>query len=80
MINAYIDVLTLIKADGEKVPKVIIWSNNHEYKIDSCMYTGNKLSLGGKCGLQYICNIANQQRKLYFDTQTGKWFIDIAER
>lgn len=80
MINAYVDVITLIKADGEKIPKAIIWSDSTEYKIDSCIYTGNKLSLGGKSGLQYLCNIGRQQRKLYFDLNTGKWFLDIKER
>lgn len=80
MINAYVDVMTLIKANGEKIPKAIIWSDNKQYNIDSCFYTGNKLSLGGRCGLQYICNIGNQQRKLYYDMSTGKWFIDILEK
>lgn len=80
MINAYVDVITLIKSDGEKIPKAIIWSDDRVYKIDSCIYTGNKLSLGGRTGLQYLCNIANQQRKLYYDLNTGKWFLDINER
>lgn len=80
MINAYVDVVTLIKADGEKIPKEIIWSDDQHYKIDSCIYTGNKLSLGGRCGLQYICNIGKQQRKLYYDMSTGKWFLDIHEK
>lgn len=77
MINAYVDVLALSKSDGKIVPKVIYWSDSKEYKITHYRMIGDILSMGGLMGTQYIVKINNQERKLYHERNSNRWFLDI---
>lgn len=77
MMNAYVDVVALMTSEGKKFPKAIIWSDGKTYRITSFTMTGDKLSLGGKVGTQYIVQIGTNERKLYYDYSAGKWFIDL---
>ena len=77
MINAYVDVLTLITSEGVKIPRQIIWEDGRIFKIDSYKQCGMVLSLGGKCGILYKVRIRGKDKKLYYDPNTNKWFIDI---
>ena len=65
MINAYVDVLTLMSADGVKIPKQIIWEDGRVFKIDAYTQCGMVLSLGGKCGILYKVKIRGKEKKLY---------------
>lgn len=75
--NAYVDVIALMTSDGKKHPQAIVWSDGKTYPISQFTITGDKLSLGGKVGTQYIIHIGHNERKLYYDYSGGKWFIDL---
>lgn len=77
MINAYVDVLTLITAEGKRIPKQIIWEDGRVFVIDSYKQCGMVLSLGGKCGVMYKVKIRGKDKKLYYDQESNKWFLDI---
>lgn len=77
VINAYVDVLTLITADGKKIPKKIIWEDGRVFTIESCIQCGLVASFGGKCGILYKVKVRGKEKKLYYDGDSGKWFLDI---
>ena len=77
MINAYVDVLALSTAQGKIIPKKIYWEDGKEYEITQYRMVGELLSLGGLMGIQYIVRIKNQERKLYLERYSNKWFLDI---
>jgi len=76
-ICGYIDVLTLIMADGRKIPKEIHWDNGKVFKIDDYIECGIVLSFSGKPGILYKIKIKDKERRLYYDKDTNRWFIDL---
>lgn len=77
MISAYIDVLTLITKDGEYIPVKIEWSDGRFFTIESYKKFGLVLSHGGKKGILYKITINGNERNLYLDEHTHKWFVDL---
>lgn len=77
MINAYVDVIALITAEGKRIPIEIIWEDGRVFKIESYRQCGVSASLGGKCGILYDVKIHGVDKKLYYDIESGKWFLDV---
>lgn len=77
MLVAYVDVLTMITSKGKLFPKAIMWEDGRELEISSFRYSGYVLSLTGKSADLYIIRIGENERKLYFDIASYKWFVEI---
>lgn len=76
-INAYVDVLTLITADGKKIPQKIFWSDGRGFEIEEYKECGLVKSYGGRIGYLYKIKISGKEKKLYLDQNSCKWFVDI---
>lgn len=77
MYSIYVNVITLMKSTGEKVPKAIIWEDGKEYKIDSYKREGNYISQSGKSGILYKIKLGSNERNLYYDSLHNRWFMDL---
>ncbi|MGX8679866.1 MAG: hypothetical protein ACSW8B_00580 [bacterium] len=73
----YVDVITLIKKDGQIRPLFLVWEThgfNQTYKIDKIKQIRKAASPVGGCGILYECLIEGHERHLFYEKD--RWFIE----
>lgn len=76
-INAYVDVLTLIKRDGAIILVKIYWSDGRTFTIEKHELYGMMVSDGGRIGMLYRVTLKGQIKNLYYDKSCNRWFVDL---
>ena len=77
MTKSYVSVLVLFDELGNKIPKEI-YLNEGKYEVLKVLNVANCASLKvGGIGERYTVKINNVQTFLFFEKETGKWFIEL---
>lgn len=69
----YVDVDTLIRADGSMRPLKVYWQNRR-FLIDRVISVRETFSRAGGSGICYLCRFGNQERKLFWER--NRWFLE----
>ena len=77
MTKSYVSVLVLFDELGNKIPKEI-YLNEEKYEVLKVLNVANCASLKvGGIGERYTIKINNVQTFLFFEKETGKWFVEL---
>lgn len=83
-IKVYVKVNVCFQEDGTMLPRVVIWENGYQYKIDrvSDIRQSSAAKAGGQ-GDRYTVWINGRQGYLYFErnhsiigNNIGRWFVE----
>lgn len=76
MTKCYVSVLVGVDECGKKIPKEIIF-HDHKYEVVKVLEVRNCASLKvGGIGERYKVRINNKDTHLFFETDTGRWFVE----
>jgi NADH:ubiquinone oxidoreductase subunit F (NADH-binding) len=72
--KCYVDVITLIHANGMLQPMAVVWQN-HTYKVRQILTVRETFSQAGGCGVCYACRFGNgAMRNLFWEKD--RWFVE----
>lgn len=69
----YVDVETLIFADGSLQPMFVHW-NSRRYRVDKVLSVRETFSKAGGTGICYRCRFGQQERNLFWER--SRWFLE----
>lgn len=70
----YVTVDVRFEPDGHLRPLAILFSPEHIYPIDAIKDVSRRAAEVGGVGDRYLCVIAGQEKKLWFEK--GRWFVE----
>lgn len=73
MFKYYVDVETLIGADGSLCPRALYWKERR-FAIDQVLSVRETYSKAGGSGICYECRLGGQQRRLFWER--SRWFLE----
>lgn len=77
MTKSYVSVLVWFNEEGKKEPKEIIL-NEQKFEITKVIKMVNAASLKvGGIGERYTVKINNTETFLFFEKETGRWFVEL---
>lgn len=81
--KVYIDCEVLWQKDSQMIPCAVYWPDasglpvRHEITAVEGCSEGEILSDTGFLGKQYIVHIGGRRRRLYYEKNSGLWFVEI---
>lgn len=79
MAKIFVDVLIHHEANGNMIPRSIMWQDGTEYEIDrvKSVCTAASLKAGG-FGVRYTVRIRGKERYLFFErgAYPERWFVE----
>ena len=77
MTKCYVSVMISVDEVGKKIPKVITVEDK-DYEVTRVVEVKNCASLKvGGIGERYTVKINGRETFLYFETETGRWFVEL---
>lgn len=78
--KTYIEVLARFDTDGKIAPVAVLWRDGRRYDVTK-IYTSRVVPPRGEAfyPVLYDCEISGFRRRLYYEPETGKWFVEAGE-
>lgn len=77
MTKSYVSVLVWFDEEGKKIPREIVL-DEQKFEISKVTKMVNAASLKvGGIGERYTVKINGQETFLFFEKETGKWFVEL---
>ena len=75
--KVYVQLIVLFKKEGGLVPKELIWTDGQRYSIDKVLYIDKAPSkVGGLLTVRYTVLIGSNERKIYYEKESQRWFVE----
>ena len=75
--KVYVKVNADFTAEGQLIPRTIIWRDGNRFDIDKVLMCSRRASLkAGGIGMRYTCIIRGQQHYLFYE-DNYKWFVEV---
>ncbi|MBQ3115460.1 MAG: hypothetical protein IJC07_00350 [Clostridia bacterium] len=75
--KVFVQVTAKFSVEGGMTPLEILWRDGKRYVIDKVKFTDRAPSkVGGMVTKRYTVLIGGQERYLYFDKYTERWFVE----
>lgn len=73
----YISVIALFKKQGGLTPREIIWTDGKRFQIDKVMFVDQApSSSGGLLTTRYTVLIGLEERRLFYEKENQRWFVE----
>ncbi len=74
--KTYVGTVVRFGADGLMMPLAVLWTDGRRFDISRCGRGEIVPAAGGTLfPLRYDCEILGRLKRLYFETETRRWFV-----
>lgn len=75
--TVYIEVEARFTLLGQVIPLEVIWSDGRRFAVTRVRSVSNASPRGGAvCPVRYDCEIEGNRRRLYYDGDSRRWFVE----
>lgn len=76
--KVYVGVTVLFLLEGGMRPKVIKWTDGKNYEIDRVKFIDRlPPKTGGVTTKRFTVSVLGQERWLFFERETERWFLEV---
>lgn len=76
--KVYVEILARFLRGGGMRPTFVVWEDGKRYAVDRVRFVERAPAhVGSVLPMRYTCIVAGRERRLYFETEEMRWFVEI---